>query len=71
MKTKLLFLWVLLFFPFMRLTAQQSLWVGEKYQCFLEDYANKSLSWLNVNWTMDSGLNEEYDGNYVRTVSFE
>ena len=71
MKAKKIVLWILLFIPFVNLKAQQSLWVGEKYQCFLTDYANTYLSILNVSWTIPSEMKEEYSGTYVRTVSFE
>ena len=63
-------LWLLLSVPFVSLKAQQSLWVGEEYQCFLTDYANTSLSILNVSWTVPSEMKEEFSGTYVRTVSF-
>ena len=71
LKTTQIVLWMLLSVPFVSLKAQQSLWVGEKYQCFLTDYANTSLSILNVSWTIPSEMKEEYSGTYVRTVSFE
>lgn len=51
--------------------AQEQLWVGQTYQCYLEDYANRSLSWGNISWNVDNGLNTEYSGSNVRTVSFQ
>jgi len=70
-KTMQIVLWLLLSVPFISLKAQQSLWVGEEYQCFLTDYANTSLSIVNVSWTVPSEMKEEFSGTYVRTVSFE
>ncbi len=70
LKTTQIVLWMLLSVPFVSLKAQQSLWVGEEYQCFLTDYANTSLSILNVSWTVPSEMKEEFSGTYVRTVSF-
>jgi len=52
------------------LAAQHSLWVGEQYQCFLEDYANRAYDWVNINWSVDYGLYQNYSGKYVTTVSF-
>ena len=70
LKTTQIVLWMLLSVPFVSLKAQQSLWVGEEYQCFLTDYANTSLSIVNVSWTVPSEMKEEFSGTYVRTVSF-
>ena len=47
------------------------LWVGEKYQCFMTDYADQSLSLMNIDWSVGYGLYTNYSGTYVRTVSFE
>ena len=49
---------------------QIQLSVGEKYQCFLEDYANRYYDWVNISWSVDNGLYEDFSGSYVRTVSF-
>ena len=46
------------------------LWVGQSYQCFMTDYANQSLSLMNISWDVDYGLYVDYSGTYVRTVSF-
>ena len=54
-----------------KMSATEQLWVGQSYQCFLEDYANKSLTWLNISWNVDYRLYENYSGSYVRTVSFD
>ena len=51
--------------------SQKQLWVGEKYQCFIQDYGNTSYTWTNISWDISSGLHEEYSGSYVRTVSFD
>ena len=70
MKTRLLLF--IAFFALLsaRMSATEQLWVGQTYQCFMEDYADMSLSWVNISWSVDYGLYENYSGSYVRTVSF-
>ncbi len=70
MKSKLLLLLALLSLTFNLANGQTQLSVGQKYQCFLEDYANKYYDWINISWEISSGLNVDYAGTYVRTVSF-
>lgn len=49
----------------------EELWVGQTYQCFLEDYANRSYSWVNIDWNWTYGLYINYYGSYVTTISFD
>lgn len=49
----------------------EDLWVGQTYQCFLEDYANRSYSWVNIDWNWTNGLYINSYGSYVTTISFD
>ena len=69
MKTKILLL-SLLFALSSTVRGQIQLEVGQTYQCFIEDYANRTYDWINISWEVSSGLTTNYYGDYVRTVSF-
>ncbi len=70
MKAKI-FLVLALFAMVTTRASATDLWVSETYQCFLEDYANRSYDWINISWEVDYGLYQNYSGSYVRTVSFQ
>ena len=69
MKTKILLL-SLLFALSSTVRGQIQLEVGQTYQCFIEDYANRAYDWINISWEISSGLTRNFSGTYVRTVSF-
>ena len=70
MRAKLIIFSLFFLISPMRIASQTQLWVGEKYSCFIEDYGNKAYDWVNVSWEIDRGLYENYDGDYVKTISF-
>lgn len=71
MKSKLISLLALFLLTFNIANSQTQLSVGEKYQCFIEDFANKSYDWINISWEISSGLHIDFSGTYVKTVSFQ